>query len=105
MWCSGQGPLAAGGGRRDDEPLRLHAAPSGRQGRLSTALTGWHVDAKECVTLGGEMRDSFSLAMIVAGAVMMALNLFFVRSLFAALPFVDRATRAQIRFRQQIYSG
>ncbi len=51
------------------------------------------------------MRDSFAVAMILVGAVMMALNLFFARSLFAALPFVDRATRGQVRFRQQIYSG
>lgn len=51
------------------------------------------------------MRVSFSVAMILAGAVSMALNLYFARSLFAALPFVDRATRGQIRFRQQIYWG
>lgn len=51
------------------------------------------------------MRGSFSVTLILIGAVMMALNLFFARSLFAVLPFVDRATRGQIRFRQQTYSG
>lgn len=49
------------------------------------------------------MPNSFGVALIAIGTVMMALNLFFFRSLFAALPFVDRATRAQLRFRQQAY--
>ena len=49
------------------------------------------------------MPTSFGVALIALGTLMMALNLFFFRSLFAALPFVDRATRAQIRFRQQAY--
>jgi len=51
------------------------------------------------------MRVSFGVALILVGAVSMALNLYFARSLFAALPFVDRATRGQIRFRQQVYWG
>ncbi len=51
------------------------------------------------------MQTSVGFFLVILGAVSMTLNLYFVRSLFAVLPFVDRGTRAQVRFRQQIYAG
>lgn len=49
------------------------------------------------------MQDPVSVGLIAVGTVSMALNLFFFRSLFSALPFVDPTTRSELRFRQVIY--